>query len=251
MARGLGQRVRSGDAGLQVGDDVLAGRLVVGRVLSAGPGCVRASLERAHREAVGHHRKMTRSPTMASTRRREATWAMACRCRRVATAGRPLIPSPSSESRDLQFWRERGRERVNGIDEPADRAHETLERLAVHDVRATEVVNDLSLGHPGLVVAHVVGEREVGHLGAVRVAPSGLSQVHLPTTLDWKPHPAIGEVVCLPGSAPDAILPGRGAVSRCSDHHRLDVRGRGALSVPVGEPPGEERLGHARVVALD
>ena len=99
-----------------------------------------------------------------------------------AEAPPQLIGHPRRSHRaaveDLQPGRERCDQRVGGIEEPTDRAHEPLERVAVDEVCAAEVVDDVRLGHPGPLVAHVVGERQVGHLGAVCVAPLGLSQVH-------------------------------------------------------------------------
>jgi len=64
-----------------------------------------------------------------------------------------------------------GRSRIRLIDE-------TSQRLLVDLVLPPEVVDDLGHRDAGYRVALVVGELEIGDLGAVLVPATGLSQVH-------------------------------------------------------------------------
>jgi len=66
---------------------------------------------------------------------------------------------------------------VDRIEHSADGGRQTGERLLVHLVRPAEVVDDLGHRAAGDRVALVVGELQVGDLGAVLVPAAGLTQV--------------------------------------------------------------------------
>ena len=64
------------------------------------------------------------------------------------------------------------------IEDPADGRDQPRQGDLVDLVLASEVVDDLGHRNPGLRVALVVGQLEIGDLGAVLVPATGLSQVH-------------------------------------------------------------------------
>ena len=92
------------------------------------------------------------------------------RVQHPGTAQRPRLG-------ELQPVGRRGQRRVR-VEEPGDRGHQPLQRLAVRGVLAAEVVHDLHRRPALLRVPHVVRELQVADLGAVLVPPWRRPQVH-------------------------------------------------------------------------
>jgi len=76
----------------------------------------------------------------------------------------------------VHWWN--GSDCLGGVQEPADGADQTSQRLPVDAVSPAEVMDDFRLRYPGVGVPLVVGQRQVGDLAAVRVTPFRLPQIH-------------------------------------------------------------------------
>src|SRR5271166_571877 len=79
---------------------------------------------------------------------------------------------------DIDLAGVRGLDRLCRVEEPRDRGDQPGQRVAVHGLRAAEVVDHLRRGHPGDRVAFAVRQLQIRHRRPVAVASLRLPQVH-------------------------------------------------------------------------